>query len=261
MCHCFYCGYYLCFLWRPIADRCLYSTEHLTHSFLATELLSLSEIIQNCYRNTVIGIDPQDKGLFLRSTNLRNERSTIGTCQSLYILNSYYCSISLVSKLCKIRPMPIINTLLILFLVITSINSAAETIYEWTDPWGHVQYSQTPVPGSRVSEVTELPKTRETSEQQKKQAMSRKIKQMNTINLHNREKAIRNRQLRKHVKVNEDYCNKLRTLLVDVRIRMNRTHSDLLFYEFYLPGSFMLNRAHYQTQENNLYREIRKNCR
>ncbi len=157
--------------------------------------------------------------------------------------------------------MLIINTLLILFLVITSINSAAETIYEWTDPWGNVQYSQTPVPGSRVSEVTELPKKKETSEQQKKQAMSRKIKQMKTISLRNREKTSRNSLLRENAKINENYCNKLRTLLVDVRIRMNRTHSDLLFYEFYLPGSFMLNSAHYQTQENNLYREIRKNCR
>lgn len=153
--------------------------------------------------------------------------------------------------------MLLINSLITIFLIATPIYSAAETIYEWTDPWGHVQYSQTPVPGSRISEVTTLPKVKKTTEQQKQQAMSHKLKQINATSLRRKEEKNRVRLL----EANENYCSKLRSLLVDVRLKIDRTHSELLFYELYLPGSFLLNNAHYQTQENDIYREIQKSCR
>lgn len=151
--------------------------------------------------------------------------------------------------------------LLTLFLLAMPTKSVAELIYEWTNPWGQVQYSKTPIPGSRVSEVTTLPKAQKTSEEIKKQAMSLKIQQMNAINLRNKENAKKKNILMKQNIANKNYCSRLRTLLVDVRLKINRVHSGLLSHQAYLPGNFLLNSAYYQTQEEDILLELRKSCR
>ncbi|WP_198263288.1 DUF4124 domain-containing protein [sulfur-oxidizing endosymbiont of Gigantopelta aegis] len=46
------------------------------------------------------------------------------------------------------------NFFYVLLLLCVSQTNFAETIYQWSDSWGHIQYSKTPVSGAMISPVT-----------------------------------------------------------------------------------------------------------
>lgn len=152
-----------------------------------------------------------------------------------------------------------------------SQNVFAETIYQWTDPWGQVKYSKTPVSGSMISELTELPETQDSSEQQKQEAMLKKMQEIRNDNSYRIQKNSAEKFLKKQNKKIENHCRKLRNMLVDVKLRSARIY-DL--NKYYGPGSYYDQRRtfpsirydnymnyHYDFLEQDLYQEIREYCR
>ncbi len=99
-----------------------------------------------------------------------------------------------------------------LFLSGCALNVHAETIYQWTDPWGQIQYSRTPVPGSMVSHLTELPEVTETTEQQKKDAMVRKLQKMKQNNRNKKLRAAAHQQSNAQTLRAKNHCKQLRIL-------------------------------------------------
>ncbi len=161
---------------------------------------------------------------------------------------------------------PIKWLLLFILLVLYCSSATADTIYQWSDPWGQVQYSKTPVPGAMVSDLTELPETQETTEQQKQEAMLNKIQEMRGADLRRNQKNMLEKRLKQQNRKDEVYCNRLRNNLADVRLSITRSHSLLTHHYFpgvfFLPGGHgFLPNLHYDILERNLYREIRNNCR
>lgn len=144
----------------------------------------------------------------------------------------------------------------------------ADTIYQWTDPWGQVKYSKTQVPGSMVSELTELPEIQVVTEQQKQEAMLLKKQEMNSNNALLRKKKYSQKLLKQQQKRNENHCRKLRNMLADVRLR-----NDRKFYwnNYYFPGQpryygryypyGRYNNYRYDFLEQDLLWEIRQYCR
>ncbi|MCK5666637.1 MAG: hypothetical protein KAI17_24275, partial [Thiotrichaceae bacterium] len=51
-----------------------------------------------------------------------------------------------------------------LFCLVFSYEVSADTIYQWTDPWGQIKYSKTQVSGSMISELTEIPEMQTSTE-------------------------------------------------------------------------------------------------
>jgi len=144
-------------------------------------------------------------------------------------------------------------TLLLLLMFCTLPNVFAETIYQWRDEWGQLQYSKTPVPGSMVSELTELPVVQELNEQQKQAAMFRKLQEMRQSNLL-RKKNVTIENNAKLQQLNmKNYCTQLNNMLMDVQLR----NANNLFYidQFSIFGHY----NHFL--ENDFRKEIRKNCR
>lgn len=147
-----------------------------------------------------------------------------------------------------------INTVLLLLLMFCALPSVfAETIYQWSDQWGQLQYSKTPVPGSMVSELTELPVVQELNEQQKQAAMFKKIQEMRQIDFLRNKNAFIEDNIKQQQLNMKNYCAQLNNMLMDVQIR----NANNLFYidQF----SFL---GHYNAfLENDYRKEIRKYCR
>jgi len=97
-----------------------------------------------------------------------------------------------------------------------TLDISAETIYQWSNPWGQIQYSKTPVPGATVSDLTELPETIETTEQQKQNAMVTKLQSMRQKNLRRQlQSATQQQSIRKAV-IAKNRCYQLRILKADL---------------------------------------------
>ena len=144
-------------------------------------------------------------------------------------------------------------TLLLLLMFCTLPNVLAETIYQWRDEWGQLQYSKTPVPGSMVSELTELPVVQELNEQQKQAAMFRKLQEMRQSNLLRKKNVTIEKNARLQQLNMKNYCTQLNNMLMDVQLR----NANNLFYidQFSILGHY----NHFL--ENDFRKEIRKNCR
>ncbi len=149
--------------------------------------------------------------------------------------------------------MKIISVSLLLLTLCALPSVFAETIYQWSDPWGQLQYSKTPIPGSMVSELTELPAVQELNEQQKQAAMFRKIQEMRQTDfLRKKKETIEDNAKQQQLNL-KNYCTQLNNMLMDVQIR----NANNLFYidQF----SFL---GHYNVfLENDYRKEIRKHCR
>ncbi len=147
-----------------------------------------------------------------------------------------------------------IANILIVFLILSFVTSAyADTIYQWSDEWGQLQYSKTPVPGSMVSELTELPVVEELTEEQKQAAMFRKMQEMQQSNLlRKKQLLVENNQKLQQLNM-KNYCTQLNNMLMDVQLR----NANNLFYidQFYFLGHY----NHFL--ENGFRKEIRNNCR
>ncbi|MDX2507188.1 MAG: hypothetical protein QNL62_22310 [Gammaproteobacteria bacterium] len=147
----------------------------------------------------------------------------------------------------------------------------ADTIYQWTDPWGQIKYSKTQVSGSMVSELTELPEIQEFTEQQKQQAMLQKMQAIKHADTLRREKESAEKFLRQQSKINESHCRKLRNMLTDVKLRNIRKYTPYRYYlsgdRYYRGRPFFPDRYDYYPDssfdflEQDLYLEIRKYCR
>ena len=135
----------------------------------------------------------------------------------------------------------------------TLSNVLAETIYQWSDEWGQLQYSKTPVPGAMVSELTVLPDVQELTEEQKQAAMFRKLQEMRQSNLLREKDSFVENNIKLQQLSMKNYCTQLNNMLMDVQIR----NANNLFYidQF----SFL---GHYNRfLENDFRKEIRQNCR
>ncbi len=156
-----------------------------------------------------------------------------------------------------------------LFCLVFSNEASADTIYQWTDPWGQIKYSKTQVSGSMVSELTELPKMQIFTDHQKQQAMLIKLKEIKHTNSIYLEKKSEKKFLMQQRKQNENHCRKLRSMLSDIRLRNTRRYYPGYFYgdpyyqgRAYFPGRYIYAYDYqYDFLENDLYREIRGYCR
>lgn len=140
-------------------------------------------------------------------------------------------------------------------LLLLFYDAHAETIYQWRDPWGQMQYSKTPVPGAMISDLTELPEPQETTEQQKQDAMVRKLQEMQQ----DRHRAAQMQAARESSEigalVERDRCMQLRNLMVEVQSARLRQYQQFPFTPFlYTPHYY----GHLQL---DISREIRNNCR
>lgn len=166
----------------------------------------------------------------------------------------------------KIYLVLFINTLLLLFSALLY----ADTIYQWTDPWGNIQYSKTAVPGSSVSDLKELPPKRKVTESQKQNAMLRKIWEIDQINTLRKNKHAYKKQLQFQKRKSDELCRKLRNYLADVRERNTRQY---YWQRFYYPDTglyykrytseYYIDPYYYQDQfmEQDMERDIRSYCR
>ena len=146
----------------------------------------------------------------------------------------------------------------------------ADTIYQWTDPWGQVKYSKIQVQGSMVSELTELPKSQISTEQQKQDAILNKMQEIKNANTLYQQKKHTDKLLMQKRIIKEKHCQALRNALADVRLRNARRYYP---GNYYFPGqNFYPSRSYYGRYEyyrdynydfleNDLYKEIREYCR
>jgi hypothetical protein len=141
-----------------------------------------------------------------------------------------------------------------LFLVCYSPGISADIIYQWSDEWGQLQYSKEPVPGAMISDLTELPEAQETTEQQKQEAMFMKIQEMRQADfLRKRKKLIEDDLKLQQLNV-QNYCAQLRNMLMDIQLS-NARQLALLGHHLLAPNNY------YVLLENDISREIRRNCR
>ncbi|SFK53166.1 hypothetical protein SAMN05216302_100893 [Nitrosomonas aestuarii] len=131
-------------------------------------------------------------------------------------------------------------------------NTIADTIYQWSDPWGQIQYSKTPVPGAMVSDLTKLPEALETTEQQKQEAMVRKLQELRQKNLQRiQQQGIQERSKAQALET-KNHCNHLRNLMTDIQLYnlwQNSIYGASLFTGYY---------GHLQY---DLSKEIHSKCR
>lgn len=162
----------------------------------------------------------------------------------------------------------IIRLLVVIVFMTLSNDVLSETIYQWTDQWGQVQYSKKPVPGSMVSELTEMPKTNVVTEQQKQDAMLRKMRQINNDNARLKNQANAQQLLLQQKRQSQKHCQALRTMLSDLRLGNIRRHpwnTYPLSRRYYYPGRPYIwdNYSHYRYDflERDLHEQIRTYCR
>lgn len=147
----------------------------------------------------------------------------------------------------------------------------ADTIYQWTDPWGQLKYSKTQVQGSMVSELTELPKSQISTEQQKQEAMLNKMQEIKNANTLYQQKKITEKLLKQQKIIKEKHCQILRNTLADIQLKNARRYYPGNYYfpgqNFYPARNYYHGRYgyyrdyNYDLLENDLYKEIRKYCR
>lgn len=145
----------------------------------------------------------------------------------------------------------------------------SDTIYQWTDPWGQVKYSRTQVQGSMISELTKIPESQVSTEQQKQESMLKKIQEMKNANRVYHQKTHTEKLLKEQRILKEKNCQILRRTLTDIQIKNSRRY-ELERYNA-SRRHHSLNRAYsygryygnsdYDFLENDLNKEIRKYCR
>lgn len=131
-------------------------------------------------------------------------------------------------------------------------NAVASTIYQWSDPWGQIQYSETPVPGAMISDLKELPEMQETTEQQKQAAMVRKLQEMRQDNLQRKQITAARQHSKTQALEKKNHCIKLRNLLTEIQLTNLRQSS--VFGPLFFHG-------HYRYLEYELLKEIQDKCR
>ena len=152
-----------------------------------------------------------------------------------------------------------------------SYGVSADTIYQWTDPWGQVKYSKTQVQGSMLSELTELPESQVSTEQRKQEAMLNKIQEIKNANTRYQQKKTTEKLLKQQKLIKQKHCQILRNTLADIQLRNSRRYyPDNYFFpgqNFYPARNYSQGRYgyyrdyNYDFLENDLYIEIQKNCR
>ncbi len=158
----------------------------------------------------------------------------------------------------------------LLMLILFCIELQAETIYQWSDPWGQIQYSKTPVSGASVSDLTELPPQKKLTARQKQEAMLQKMRQINQENSFRKNKQAYKKQIQFQKRQSDEHCRQLRSLLTDIQVRNNRQYywepyyypGSLYYWDRYTPERYP-EPYYYQDQfmEQDLQREIRNYCR
>lgn len=148
---------------------------------------------------------------------------------------------------------------------------SADTIYQWSDPWGQVKYSKTQVQGSMVSELTELPESQISTEQQKQEAMLNKMQAIRNANKLYKQKKNTEKFLKQQKNIKEKHCRILRDMLTDIRLRNVRRYYPGNYYypgqNFYPARNYYYGRYgyymdyNYDLLENDIYIEIREYCR
>lgn len=103
-----------------------------------------------------------------------------------------------------------------------------------------------------ISDLTELPAPRETTEQQKQEAMVRKLQKMRQDNIRFSHAEVQRQTLNTKELNDNAYCEQLRNLMFEVQLANLRQYSLPGFY--LVPGNF----GHLQM---DLSREIRQKCR
>ena len=147
-----------------------------------------------------------------------------------------------------------VKRILFIFLCLSMpFHTLADTIYQWSDPWGQIQYSKTPVPGATVSDLTELPETSSTTEQQKQDAMVRKLQEMRQRNGRRNNNAAVKQQLNMQAITTKNNCKQLRILMADIQAYHFWQHPILNAPVFPNPYS--------QHLQFELSSEFRKKCR
>ncbi len=178
-------------------------------------------------------------------------------------------------KTCDYSRSEIIAFTGLLYLLSYSSIVSADIIYQWTDPWGKIQYSKTQVPGSSISDLTVLPRQQKVTAQQKQQAMLQKMATINKNNAWRNQQQNYEKQMQLHKRQSVQHCRKLRTLLAD--IRASNTRQYFWSRNYYPGGAYYygdirnsdryparyLDPYYYQDQfmEQDLQREIRTFCR
>lgn len=146
------------------------------------------------------------------------------------------------------------NILLLFFLVCISPGVSADIIYQWHDEWGQRQYSKEPVPGAMISDLTELPEVQETTEQQKQEAMLRKMQEMKqSVFVRKKNRLIENDMKLQQLNT-RNYCTQLRNRLMDLQLS-NAQRLALFGHYLLIPNNNLI------FLENDIAREFRKNCR
>lgn len=146
-----------------------------------------------------------------------------------------------------------------------SHRALADTIYQWTDPWGQVKYSKTQVQGSMLSELTELPKSQVSTEQQKQEAMVKKMQKIQNVSVLYQQKETTEKLLKQQKIIKKKHCQILQNKLKDIQLKNSRRYYPDNYYfprkDFYPAINYYHRRYEYDLLENDLYKEIREYCR
>ncbi len=174
-------------------------------------------------------------------------------------------------KTCDYSRSEIIAVAGLLYLLSYSPVVSADIIYQWTDPWGQIQYSKTPEPGSSISDLTVLPQQQKVTAQQKQKAMLQKMATINKKSVWRNQQQDYEQQMQLHNRQSVQHCRKLRNFLADVRVRNSRQYFWSRYYhpgrpyygDIRSPDLYPDHYYYYQDQylEQDLQREIRRFCR
>ena len=145
------------------------------------------------------------------------------------------------------------NFIFLMIILVHPLVVCADVIYQWTDPWGQRQYSKTPVPGAMISDLKELPEVKETTEQQKQEAMFSKLQQMRQMDMVLKQENLDKKNAQQNQRYLQKYCTQLQNTLMDVQLNHARNFSLL--------GHNFLSNNYYLFIETDISREIRRNCR
>lgn len=158
----------------------------------------------------------------------------------------------------KIISLPVLYSYLSSLFLFSSSCVFADVIYQWTDPWGQIQYSKTPVRGAMISELTELPKSQVMTEQAKLEAMLNKMQKIKNENAFEQKNMDIEKRLNQQKILKNKHCRMLREQLSDIRVRNSRVN----YLNNYYPQRYgYYSDYSYRTLENDLYANIRQYCR
>ena len=122
-----------------------------------------------------------------------------------------------------------------------------------------------------ISELTELPKSQISTEQQKQEAVLNKKQEIKHANTLYQQKKDTEKWLKQQRIIREKHCRILRNTLADIQLEKTRRYYPGNYYfpgqNFYPQRNYYHGRYgfyrdyNYDLTENNLYREIREYCR